>query len=237
MSSNQDEKEQAASARPSPPVATTDHRKKKCKIFSTTTASWVSALGSLILLCFVAYQAQLTRIAMREGTDQFYKTIEEIRKQSDTFSEILIEQQRSRLSFSIDIERIETGDQSNYRFYFPLQIGGTTEARNVRYMTYSNYAPSFQRQYIDSVEVDWLQRTVNKIGDVSPTEQGKRLESAALTLEQISANISSEQSLYVVGRLEYCDIFGDCRFFMRCVEVRSVFESVTNCGTQIGDLR
>ena len=76
------------------------------------------------------------------------------------------------------------------------------------------------------------------IGDVSPTETDRRFLAAPFTPQQLAIVGSEEQSLYFIGRVEYCDIYGACRYFMRCAEManRSDFPVVTYCGTQIGDL-
>ena len=39
-----------------------------------------------------------------------------------------------------------------------------------------------------------------------------------------------------LARLDYCDIYGECRYFIRCAELGNRPQIVTYCGTRVGDL-
>ena len=211
-------------------------RKKRCRLSSTSAASWVSAIGSLALLILIVLQINLTRVAMQEGSDQFQETIKEVRDQSHTFSRILMEQQRARLSFKIQVEQVEEGDEKIFRIVSPIEIGGLTEGRNVRFQNYFAFGSPNQRQYLSSVNINWAEREGHDLNDISPTETGRQFVAAPLTRQQLVNIVSLEQSLYFIARLEYCDIYDECRYFMRCAEVGKKFSLVTYCGTVIGDL-
>ena len=129
----------------------------------------------------------------------------------------MAEQQRVRLSFGIGLEEID--DPVGIRIVMPLEIGGATIARHVTFKNYVTSDQPRQRDYISSVDVDWDSRDGDSIGDVDPTEKGRRIVGQALSPKQIETIISKEESLYFIARLEYCDIQRDCHYFMRCAEL------------------
>ena len=77
----------------------------------------------------------------------------------------------------------------------------------------------------------------HELNDVAPTEVGRRfISSDVLSQARLKAVISRQESLYFVARLEYCDVYGACRYFMRCAELGHQPGVITYCGTRIGDL-
>ena len=93
-----------------------------------------------------------------------------------------------------------------------------------------------QQQYLATVDVDWEEREAHQLSDVSPTEVGRQFVGDPLTRQQLETIVADQESLYVIGRLEYCDIYGDCRYFMRCAELGRRENLVVYCGTSIGEL-
>ena len=93
-----------------------------------------------------------------------------------------------------------------------------------------------QHRYLESLGIDWSQRESHKLRDVAPTEVGRRFVSPVLSQERLGTVVSRQDSLYFVGRLEYCDVYGDCRYFMRCAELGNQPGVVTYCGTHVGSL-
>ena len=146
------------------------------------------------------------------------------------------EQQRPRLSLRIELERID--DPAGFRIIAPLEIGGTTEARRVVLKNYVTSDKPRQRDYFSAIDVDWNSREGHVLGDVSPTEVGRRLVAAPLSRQQIKTILSREESLYFIARLEYCDIQDDCYYFIRCAEVGNTgfVEALVYCGTRTGHL-
>ena len=72
------------------------------------------------------------------------------------------------------------------------------------------------------------------IGDVSPTEVGRRFVAVPLSRKQIETILSTEESLYFIARLEYCDSQDNCHYFMRCAELGGGFVNVLSyCGTRV----
>ena len=205
-------------------------------LFSQKAASWVSALGSIVLLFLILRQIDIATFSMQEESNQFRETMQEFRHQSDIFSRILMEQQRARLSFKINVEQVEEGEETAFRIVCPIEIGGLTEGRNVRFKNYIAFDRPNQLQYLSFVDVNWAEREAHDLSDISPTETGRRFTAAPLTQQQLSRIVSPDESLYFVARMEYCDIYGACRYFMRCAEVGKRFSLVTYCGTVIGDL-
>ena len=195
----------------------------------TTYATVATAL-------LIGIQTIFNSVSIRESGEQFATTIDEIRSQSETLSRIFQDQQRARLSFRLHIQQIEDQDPPAFRIVSPFAIGGTTEARRVVFKNYYSVGPSGQQQYMDSVDLDWDTREGHPLSDVSPTETDRRFVAAPFTPQQLATIVSEEQSLYFIGRLEYCDIYGVCRYFMRCAEMGNRPNLVSYCGTQIGDL-
>ena len=146
------------------------------------------------------------------------------------------EQQRPRLSLRIELEHID--DPAGHRIVMPLEIGGTTTARRVIAKNYVTSAQPRQRDYLSSVDLHWASRDGHKIGDVLPTEVGRRIVADPLSRQQIKTILSTEESLYFIGRLEYCDIEDDCYYFMRCAEVGDTgfAQALVYCGTRSGRL-
>ena len=142
------------------------------------------------------------------------------------------EQQRPRLSLGIELEPID--EPKGIRFIAPLQIDGTTVARRVMLKNYYTFDQPRLRDYISSIDVDWENREGHIIGDMSPTEEKRRLISAFLTRKQLERILSPEESLYFIARLEYCDTQDNCYYFMRCAEVgdTGVIEALVYCGTR-----
>ena len=135
------------------------------------------------------------------------------------------EQQRARLSLRIELQEIEDGDQvaevvgSNtpFRIVAPLEIGGLTDARGVVFKHHVSTGAPKQRD-VSSVDVDWSSREGHWIGDVSPTEVGRQVVTEPLSRQRVETMLSQEASLFIVARLEYCDVYGHCHYFMRCAE-------------------
>lgn len=179
-------------------------------------------------------------ISIRGGSDQFDATIGEIQKQSETFSQILKDQQRARMSFRVEVEELH--GNAGFRIINPFAMGGTTEARHVVFKNHVSSAPPGQPEYMSSpgiVDLDWEAREGHALSDVSPTETDRNFVMLEpLSRQQLAAIIADETSLYVIGRLEYCDIYERCRYFMRCAEIGGRFGlvDVSYCGTEIDDL-
>ena len=114
------------------------------------------------MFCVLASQTCDNRAAIIESTEQFEITISEIRDQSETFSRILIEQQRARLSFRVELEQIEDSSQAGFRMILPIEIGGMTEARRVRLKNYFGIGRPRQSQYISFANIDWDQRDAHE---------------------------------------------------------------------------
>lgn len=215
-------------------------KKKWLHVGLANLSKWstvVVAATSIFMVLIVTIQTCYTRRSINESTGQFNDTIDEIKTQSETLSRILIEQQRARLSFRIELEETEVRGETAFRIVCPIEIGGTTEARRVRFKNYVSTGQPGHRQYISSVDVDWENRVAHDLSDVSPTEIGRQFVAEPLSRQQIATIVSENDSLYVVARLEYCDIYGDCRYFMRCAELGNGSQLVTYCGTRIGDLK
>ena len=114
--------------------------------------------------------------------------------------------------------------------------GRMTEARRVRLKNYFGIGRPSQSQYISFANIDWDQRDAHELSDVSPTETGRRFVADPLSPQQLSVVVSPQQSLYFIARLDYCDIYGECRYFIRCAELGNRPQIVTYCGTRVGDL-
>ena len=191
---------------------------------------------TVIMVVLVGFQTLCNYRSMKEGSEQFEATIKEIRGQSETLSQIFKEQQRARLSFRVHVEEVNDQDPAIFRVVSPFVIGGTTEARKVVFKNYISVGQPRQQEYLRSIDLDWDARDGHPLSDVSPTETDRRFVGAPLTREQLATIASRKNSIYFVGRLEYCDIYGECRYFMRCAELGSYPSLVTYCGTQIGNL-
>ena len=191
---------------------------------------------SLAMVGLVGIQTCYNHLSLREGSEQFEATIEEVRIQSETLSRIFKEQQRARLSFRVHVEEVNDQESAMFRIVSPFVIGGMTEARKVVFKNYISVGQPRQQEYLLSVDLDWDARDGHPLSDVSPTETDRRFVAAPLTRAQLATIVSGQNSIYFVGRLEYCDIYGECRYFMRCAELGSHPSLVTYCGTQIGDL-
>ena len=112
-----------------------------------------------------------------------------------------------------------------------------TDARGVTLKNYYGIGRPRQTQYISFANVDWGQREAHLLSDVSPTEEGRRFVADPLSSQQLAVIVSQQQSLYVIARLDYCDIYGECRYFIRCAELGNRPGGiVTYCGTRVGQL-
>ena len=210
--------------------------RKDRRWFQKLSAHWVSTATNALLLFVLAFQTYDNRAAIYEGTEQFETTIDEIRRQSETFSRILVEQQRARLSFRVELEQLEDESPSGFRIVLPIEVGGMTDARHVRLKNYVGPGRARQSQYISFANIDWEQREGHELGDVSPTETGRRFVADLLSPQQLALIVSGQQSLYFIAKLDYCDIYGECRYFMRCAELGNRPGIVTYCGTRAGQL-
>ena len=228
----------AQTSTPARQMNATDGPHNRNKLVRKEKASHMrwATFASLAMVVLVGFQTYYNRVSINEGTEQFDATIAEIRSQSETLSRIFKEQQRARLSFRVDIEEIEDQDPATFRIVCPLEIGGTTEARRVMFKNYYSVGPPRQQQYMSSVDVNWDTRDGHTLSDVSPTEKDRRFVAAPLNRQQLATIVSEQESLYFIARLEYCDIYGKCRYFMRCAELGNRPDIVTYCGTRIGDL-
>ena len=146
------------------------------------------------------------------------------------------EEQRPRLSLRIELEPIDA--PTKYRIIAPLEIGGTTDARRVMAKDYVTSDKPGQRDYISAIDVDWDGREGHLLGDVSSTEEGRRITAQPLSQPHIKTILSTEESLYIIVRLEYCDVTDNCYYFMRCAEVGNseLFQALVYCGTRLGHL-
>ena len=144
------------------------------------------------------------------------------------------ERERPRLSLRIELEQID--DPAGFRIIAPLEIGGTTVARRVMLKNYVTADKPRQGDYISSVDVDWKSREGHLLGDVSTTEVGRRFVAQRLSQQQIKTILSTEESLYFIARLEYCDTQDHCYYFMRCAEVGDTGfgRALVYCGTRSG---
>lgn len=218
---------------PSRPATTPAGPHKREEVSHRRLTTW-AALASVLIL---AVQTCFNSVSIRRGGEQFEATIEEIRSQSETLSRIFQDQQRARLSFSVELDPIQDGaTTTGLRILCPFAIGGTTEARHVVFKHHTSRAAPRQHQYMTSAEVDWDATEGHMLSDVSPTESGRRFVTEPLLRTTIGVIASEELSLYFIGRLEYCDIYDNCRYFMRCAELNNRLSNVTYCGTAIGDL-
>lgn len=147
-------------------------------------------------------------------------------RQGGEAGEDRVEQQRARLSLRMHIEPIEDGDRvpevigdaMPFRIVTPIEIGGMTDAREVVFKHHvSTGAP--RQLDLTSIDVDWNAREGHSLGDMSATEVGRRVVTDPLSREHVETIWSGEASLFVVARLEYCDIYGACHYFMRCAEL------------------
>ena len=207
----------------------------------------------VVLICqtWAVYgQLRLSHEALERGNESFRQTIIEMRDQGDaltaqvesmatltsTFAQIFRDQQRARLSFRVELEEVDDV-QTGIRVVCPIETGGITEARQVRFRNYVSASAPGQRWYLESITLDWSQRESHELNDVAPTEVGRRFVSSdVLSQERLKIVVSRQESLYFVGRLEYCDVYGACRYFMRCAELGHQTGVITYCGTRMGDL-
>ena len=207
-------------------------------------------VGVLMFQTWAVYdQLRLSREALENSNESFQHTIVEMRMQRDamtaqvesmrmltsTLEQIFRDQQRARMSFRVELEQIDDV-QTGIRVVCPIEIGGTTEARQVHFKNYVSVGAPGQRQYLDSLALDWHLRESHPLADVAPTEVGRQFVTPVLSQTRMRAVVSQKESLYFVGRLEYCDVYGDCRYFMRCAEFGYQPYVISYCGTRVGDL-
>ncbi|MDE0391031.1 MAG: hypothetical protein OXI57_03050 [Rhodospirillales bacterium] len=215
-------------------------------------AAFISAalVGVLIFQTLAVYdQLKLSREALESSNESFQRTIVEMRRQRDamtsqvesmstltsTVEQLFQDQQRARISFRVELEQIDDV-QTGVRVVCPIEIGGTTEARQVRFKNYVTVGVPGQQQFLDDLALDWNKREFHALADVAPTEVGRRFVTRVLSQDRLRAIVSGEESLYFVGRLEYCDVYGACRYFMRCAEFGQQPGVTSYCGTRVGDL-
>ena len=209
-----------------------------------------SLVGVLIFQTLAVYdQLKLNREALESSNESFQNALIEMRQQRDamtaqvesmtmltsTLEHIFRDQQRARMSFRVELEQIDDV-QTGIRVVCPIEIGGTTDARQVRFKNYVSVGVPGQRQFLDSLALDWNKRESHPLTDVAPTEVGRQFVTPVLSQARLRTIVSGEESLYFVGRLEYCDVYGACRYFMRCAEFGHQPRVITYCGTRVGDL-
>ena len=173
---------------------------------------------------------------MRQQREAMTAQVESVRSLTSTLEQIFRDQQRVRLSFRVALEDIDDV-QTGTRIACPIEIGGTTGARQVHFKNYRSVGEPGQQQFLEDLELDWGQRISHPLTDISPTEVGRRFVTAALSHATMRTIVSGDESLYFVGRLEYCDVYGTCRYFMRCAELGNRPGGITYCGTRVGDLQ
>ncbi len=139
------------------------------------------------------------------------------------------------MSFRVELEQIDDV-QTGIRLVCPFEIGGTTEAQQVRFKNYVSEGTPRQRQYLESLSLNWQERESHLLPDVAPTEVGRRFVTSVLSQTRLRTVVSRDESLYFVGRLEYCDVYGECRYFMRCAEFGHQPGVISYCGTRVGRL-
>ncbi len=224
--------------------------------FANAAIGVVAALINAILVGVLVFQTSavydqltLSREALESSNESFQKTIGEMRQQRDamtaqvesmrtltfTLERMFRDQQRARMSFRVELQQIDDA-QTGIRIVCPFEIGGTTEARKVQFKNYVSEGIPGQRQYLDSLDMDWKKRKAHPLSDVAPTEVGRRFVTSVLSQMRLKTVVSREKSLYFVGRLEYCDVYGSCRYFMRCAEFGYQPGVISYCGTRVGDL-
>ncbi len=224
--------------------------------FANALIGFVAALISSILVGVLIFQTlavydqlTLSREALESSNESFQDTIDEMRQQRDamtsqvesmriltsTLEKTFRDQQRARMSFRVELEQIDDV-QTGTRLVCPFEIGGTTEAQQVRFKNYVSEGIPGQRQYLESLSLDWQERESHLIPDVAPTEVGRRFVTPVLSETRLRTVASRDESLYFVGRLEYCDVYGECWYFMRCAEFGHQPGVISYCGTRVGRL-
>ena len=129
-------------------------------------------VGVLMFQTWAVYdQLKLSREALESSNESFRRTIVEMREQRDamtaqvesmgmltsTLEQIFRDQQRARMSFRVELEQIDDV-QTGIRVVCPIEIGGTTEARQVRFKNYVSVRAPGQQRYLESLALDWNQR-------------------------------------------------------------------------------
>ena len=194
-------------------------------------------------------QLQLSQTALENSNESFLGTLDEMKRQRDamtaqvesvsilttTLEQIFRDQQRARLSFRVELEEVKDV-QTGIRVVCPIETGGTTEARQVHFKNYVSPDTPGQRQFMDSISIDWNERESHPLTDIAPTEVGRQFVTPVLSQSRLRTVVSKEESLYFVGRLEYCDVYGACRYFMRCAEFGHQPGVISYCGTRVGNL-
>ena len=207
-------------------------------------------VGVLIVQTWaVREQLALSREALESSNASFGGAIDQMKEQREamtdqvasvkaltlTLDQMFRDQQRARLSFRVALEDIDDV-QTGIRIVCPIEIGGTTEARLVHFKNYVSSGPPGQRQFLGSLRLDWNQRDSHALTDIAPTEVGRRFITPVLSRTRVSTVLSGSESLYFVGRIEYCDVHGGCHYFMRCAEFGKQPGIVSYCGTRLGKL-
>ena len=194
-------------------------------------------------------QLELSRTALESSNESFVATLAEMQQQraamtaqvesvrtlSSTLELLFRDQQRARMSFRVALEQVDDV-QTGVRIVCPIEIGGSTEATQVYFKNYVTRGVHGQQQFLDSLALDWSQRDSHPLTDIVPTEVGRQFVTPVLSQERMRIITSSDESLYFVGRLEYCDVYGACRYFMRCAELGHQPGVISYCGTRVGRL-
>ena len=169
--------------------------------FANAAIGVVAAFINAVLVCVLMFQTwavydqlQLSREALENSNESFQHTIVEMRMQRDamtaqvesmrmltsTLAQIFQDQQRARMSFRVELEQIDDV-QTGIRVVCPIEIGGTTEARQVHFRNYVSVGAPGQRQYLDSLALDWHLRESHPLADVAPTEVGRQFVTPVLS--------------------------------------------------------
>ena len=215
-------------------------------------AAAINALLVVVLIVqtrAVRDQLELSREALESSNASFDGAIAQMKEQREamndqvasvmalthTLERVFRDQQRARLSFRVTLEEIDDV-QSGVRIVCPIEIGGTTEARQVHFKNYVSSGTAGQRQFLNSLGLDWNQRESHALTAIAPTEVGRQFVTPVLSRTRMSTVLSGRESLYFVGRIEYCDVHGACHYFMRCAEFGKQPGIVSYCGTRLGEL-
>ena len=204
-------------------------------------APWISAFAALVLLVIVFYQTTSANSALRESTENFNTTIELVNRHATTFDRLVRELERPQISFAINLEEFKNESEIvDYRIVMPLAITGTTQATNAIFKNYKTTRDLNSPFTIDSIDVVWEERQGHDIGTISPGEINRRLMGDPLSNDLLVPVAELKSSLFIVGRLEYCDIWDSCYFYMRCARIGASRNPRNNilsyCGTRSGEL-
>ena len=234
----------------------TNHKDDRPYGYTNAVIGGAAALISLILVVVLIFQTlavrsqlELSREALEGSNEGLQRTLAQMKAQraamsaqvesvqllTSSLEQIFRDQQRARMSFRVALDRIDDV-QTGTRIVCPIEIGGTTEARHVQFKNFVSAGAPRQRQFLDTLTLDWTQRVSHSLSDIAPTEVGRRFVTPVLSQTRMKTIVSKEESLYFIGRLEYCDVYDKCRYFMRCAELGHQPGVISYCGTRIGVL-